>query len=180
MIDEDLIDRENIDDIEIDIPRTITLVAPPPIPPLPVIEELPEENIEFSSIETDTIKPDTVVIKEKKITDPLAQGEEEEEIIKDYVLSNIDLSHWKVTLPIGNPTEVLPPEILKYATNETLKPFMYNDSVKGALVFYTYPGSTTTNSSYSRTELREQMVAGSNSTNWTFAKGGNLKGELAK
>ncbi len=83
MIDEDLIDRENIDDIEIDIPRTITLVAPPPIPPLPVIEELPEENIEFSSIETDTIKPDTVVIKEKKITDPLAQGEEEEEIIEE-------------------------------------------------------------------------------------------------
>ncbi len=96
-----------------------------------------------------------------------------------YVLPNIDLNNWKVTLPIGNPTEVKPPEILNYATNATLKPFMYNDSIKGALVFYTYPGASTTNSSYSRTELREQMVPGSNNTNWTFAQGGTMKGELA-
>ena len=97
----------------------------------------------------------------------------------NYILPNIDLSNWKVTLPIGNPTEVKPPEILNYATNETLKPFMYNDSIKGALVFYTYPAASTANSSYSRTELREQMVPGSNSTNWTFPQGGYLKGELA-
>ena len=96
-----------------------------------------------------------------------------------YNLPDIDLSNWKVTLPIGNPTEVNPPQILDYGTNETLKPFMYNDSIKGALVFYTYPGSSTANSSYSRTELREQMVPGSNHTNWTFSQGGNLKGELA-
>lgn len=96
-----------------------------------------------------------------------------------YKLADIDLSHWKVTLPIGNPTEVLPPEILEYATNETLKPFMYNDSINGAIVFYTYPGASTANSSYSRTELREQMVAGSNNTNWTFSQGGNLKGTLS-
>lgn len=98
---------------------------------------------------------------------------------EDYKLPNIDLSNWKVTLPIGNPTEVKPPEILDYGNNETLKPFMYNDSIKGALVFYTYPGASTANSSYSRTELREQMVPGSNTTNWTFTQGGSLKGELA-
>lgn len=103
--------------------------------------------------------------------------EKEAETI-NYKLPNIDLSHWKVTLPIGNPTEVEPPEILNYATNETLKPFFYNDSVNGALVFYTYPGASTANSSYSRTELREQMVPGSNSTNWTFKQGGYMKGEL--
>ncbi len=97
----------------------------------------------------------------------------------NYKLPNIDLSHWKVTLPIGNPTEVTPPEILNYATNETLKPFMYNDSINGALVFYTYPGASTANSSYSRTELREQMVPGSNATNWTFAQGGRMKGTLS-
>ena len=96
-----------------------------------------------------------------------------------YKLPAIDLSHWKVTLPIGNPTEVSPPEILNYATNETLKPFMYNDSITGALVFYTYPGASTANSSYSRTELREQMVPGSNTTNWTFAQGGYMKGTLS-
>jgi len=97
----------------------------------------------------------------------------------EYILPNIDLSNWKVTLPIGNPSEVEPPEILNYATNQTLKPFMYNDSIKGALVFYTYPESSTPNSSYSRTELREQMVSGSNHTNWTFSQGGTMKGELA-
>lgn len=97
----------------------------------------------------------------------------------DYNLPDIDLSNWKVTLPIGNPSEVEPPEILNYATNPMLKPFMYNDSIKGALVFYTYPESSTPNSSYSRTELREQMVPGSNHTNWTFSEGGIMKGELA-
>jgi len=104
-----------------------------------------------------------------------------EEEVEDvtYKLPTIDLSHWKVTLPIGNPTEVAPPEILEYATNETLKPFMYNDSVNGALVFYTYPGASTANSSYSRTELREQMDPGSNTTNWTFTQGGNMKGALS-
>ncbi len=96
-----------------------------------------------------------------------------------YELPDIDLNNWKVTLPIGNPTEVKPPKILDYANNETLKPFMYNDSIKGALVFYTYPGASTTNSSYSRTELREQMIPGSNNTNWTFAQGGTMKGTLA-
>lgn len=98
---------------------------------------------------------------------------------ESFLLPNIDLNHWKVTLPIGNPTEVEPPAILNYANNLTLKPFMYNDSIKGALVFYTYPAESTANSSYSRTELREQMVPGSNNTNWTFSQGGTLKGELA-
>ena len=97
-----------------------------------------------------------------------------------YELPNIDLSHWKVTLPIGNPTEVYPPEILNYATNETLEPFMYNDSITGALVFYTYPKTSTANSSYSRTELRELMdPENKEKTNWTFKQGGVMKGTLS-
>ncbi|GIV31067.1 MAG: polyguluronate lyase [Saprospiraceae bacterium] len=96
----------------------------------------------------------------------------------DYFLPHIDLSHWKVTLPIGNPTEIEPPEILDYANNELLKQFMYNDSTDGSLVFYTFPGSTTANSAYSRTELREQMEPGRNDVNWTFAQGGRMKGTL--
>ncbi|MEL6192622.1 MAG: polysaccharide lyase family 7 protein [Bacteroidota bacterium] len=98
---------------------------------------------------------------------------------KDYLLPDIDLSNWKVTLPEGNPTEVKPPEILDYATNPLLQKYMYNDSTDGSLVFYTYPGASTRNSSYSRTELREQMVPGSNSVNWTFEQGGRMKGTLA-
>lgn len=97
----------------------------------------------------------------------------------NYKLPNINLNNWKVTLPVGNPTEVAPPEILKYATNPLLKPLMFNDSINGALVFYTYPGATTANTSYSRTELREQMVPGNNNVNWTFPQGGKMKGTLA-
>ena len=99
-------------------------------------------------------------------------------IEESTILPNIDLNNWKVTLPIGKPTEVAPPEILDYATNETLKPFFYNDSIKGALVFYTYPNASTANSAYSRTELREQLVPGSNKTNWSFSQGGKMKGTL--
>nr|WP_321222251.1 polysaccharide lyase family 7 protein [uncultured Psychroserpens sp.] len=103
---------------------------------------------------------------------------------KKVKLPNIDLSHWKVTIPVANekgkPYEVEAPEILDYANNETLKPYMYNDSTKGALVFYAKPTSSTTkNTKYSRSELREQMVPGDNNTNWTFAQGATMKGKLA-
>ena len=111
----------------------------------------------------------------------VVEGLEEETKIEgvDYFLPKIDLNNWKVTLPIGNPTEVKPPEILNYATNATLLPYMYNDSTDGSLVFYTFPASSTANSSYSRSELREQMLPGSNSKNWTFNQGGKMKGTLA-
>ncbi|MEM6684279.1 MAG: polysaccharide lyase family 7 protein [Bacteroidota bacterium] len=102
---------------------------------------------------------------------------------KKYKLPKIDLSHWKVTTPAGNgkkPQEVSPPEILDYATNKDLLPYMYNDSVRGAIVFYAYPSkATTANTKYSRSELREQMQPGSNKVNWTFKQGGIMKGKLA-
>jgi hypothetical protein len=102
---------------------------------------------------------------------------------KKYKLPKIDLLHWKVTTPAGNgkkPQEVSPPEILDYATNENLIPYMYNDSVRGALVFYAYPSkATTANTKYSRSELREQMEPGKNNVNWTFKQGGKMKGKLA-
>ena len=102
-----------------------------------------------------------------------------------YKLPKIDLSHWKITVPVNNdngkPLEVSPPEISNYATNEALKPYMYNDSTRaGGLVFYAYPtNSTTANTKYSRSELREQMVPGDNTINWTFKQGGTMKGKLA-
>lgn len=103
---------------------------------------------------------------------------------KRYKLPKIDLSHWKVTIPEGEgkggAISVGPPEILDYATNETLKPYMYNDSTSGALVFYAYPTTATTaNTKYSRSELREQMEPGNDNVNWTFAQGGTLKAKLA-
>ena len=97
---------------------------------------------------------------------------------KDEGLPNINLDNWKVTLPIGNPTEVEPPDIEDYSTNPVLMKYMYNSLEDTSLVFYTEPGSSTANSKYSRTELREQMEPGSNSVNWTFEEGGKMKGKL--
>lgn len=102
---------------------------------------------------------------------------------KKYKLPDIDLSHWKVTIPEGKgkggAISVEPPEILEYASSETLKPYMYNDSTSGALVFYAYPSNATTaNTKYSRSELREQMMPGDDDVNWTFEEGGNLKATI--
>lgn len=103
---------------------------------------------------------------------------------KKVKLPEIDLSHWKVTLPVenekGTPYEIDPPEILDFASDEMAKPFMYIDSTDGSIVFHAYPTSvTTTNTKYSRSELREQMVPGENNINWKFADGGVMKGKLA-
>ena len=98
-------------------------------------------------------------------------------------ISKIDLTHWKVTIPTprkdGKATEVAPPEIFDYANNKALKEFMYNDSTDGSIVFHAYPLATTANTKYSRSELREQMVSGSNSRNWTFKEGGRMKVKMA-
>ena len=103
---------------------------------------------------------------------------------KKIKLPEIDLSNWKVTIPEGSgkggAISVEPPEILNYATNDILKPYMYNDSTKGALTFYAYPTTATTaNTKYSRSELREQMVPGDDNVNWTFKQGGTLKAKLS-
>tara|TARA_R110000764_G_scaffold28475_2_gene67035 strand:- start:152 stop:1060 length:909 start_codon:yes stop_codon:yes gene_type:complete len=103
---------------------------------------------------------------------------------KKVKLPNIDLSNWKVTIPEGKgkggAISVEPPAILDYAKNETLKPYMYNDSTKGAITFYAYPTSATTaNTKYSRSELREQLLPGDDNVNWTFKQGGTLKAKLS-
>ena len=102
---------------------------------------------------------------------------------KKTKLPKIDLSHWKVTLPVtndeGKPYEIEPPEILDFASNEIAKPYMYIDSTNGAIVFHALPtDSKTANTKYTRSELREQMVPGENNVNWTFKDGGNMKGTI--
>ena len=103
---------------------------------------------------------------------------------KKVKLPNIELSHWKVTLPVANeegkPIEIGPPEIFDFANSEVAKPYMYIDSTKGAIVFHAMPtDSKTRNTKYTRSELREQMVPGDNNVNWTFADGAYMKGKLA-
>jgi len=103
---------------------------------------------------------------------------------KKVKLPEVDLSHWKVTLPVANekgkPYEIEPPEILDFTTNEVAKTYMFIDSTDGSIVFYALPtNSTTTNTKYSRSELREQMEPGENNVNWTFKDGGVMKGKMA-
>ncbi len=104
-------------------------------------------------------------------------------ISKKVKLPKIDLSHWKVTLPVakedGKPYEIDPPEILDFAKDEIAKPYMYIDSTKGAIVFHAMPtDSKTSNTRYTRSELREQMIPGDNNKNWTFADGAYMKGKI--
>lgn len=98
-------------------------------------------------------------------------------------IANIDLTHWKVTIPTpradGKAMEVEPPEIFNYANIEVLKEFMYPDTTDGSIVFHAFPGATTSNTKYSRSELREQMESGSNKRNWTFKEGGYMKVKMS-
>jgi len=118
------------------------------------------------------------------IKDNLETNKQKKKKRKKVKLPKIDLTHWKVTLPAvnqdGKPYEIEPPEILDFASNELAKPYMYIDSVAGAIVFHAMPtNSKTRNTKYTRSELREQMVPGENNVNWTFKQGGIMKGKLA-
>lgn len=97
--------------------------------------------------------------------------------------SPLDLSHWSVTVPgedpnnAGKPIDVSYPEIVDYSTNPLLNKWMYNDKKDKSVVFYATPtGTTTANSHYSRSELRETIDPGNKDKNWTFAQGGYFKG----
>ncbi|WP_405246313.1 polysaccharide lyase family 7 protein [Cellulophaga sp. Asnod2-G02] len=128
----------------------------------------------------------TSQISESSVTDSVVsfKKKRKKKKSKKVKLPNIDLSHWKVTLPSlndeGKPYEISPPEINNFASIKEAKPYMYIDSVKGAIVFRAMPtDSKTANTKYTRSELREQIVPGDNNTNWTFEQGGRMKGKLA-
>ncbi|WP_298893446.1 polysaccharide lyase family 7 protein [uncultured Psychroserpens sp.] len=113
------------------------------------------------------------------------EEEEEEEQEETPVYADIDFSNWKVTLPIdannnGSPDEYQPDELMNfgYQTLEPVQPFMYDDTIDSSLVFYTYPDVSTTNSSYSRTELRELINPDNARENWTLLEGGEMIGRL--
>jgi hypothetical protein len=103
----------------------------------------------------------------------------------EVVLADIDFSNWKLTLPIdennnGSPDEYQP-DVLKnlgYQTLESILPYMYDDIEDSSIVFYTFPDVSTTNSSYSRTELRELINLSNARDNWTLLEGGEMVGRL--
>lgn len=96
-------------------------------------------------------------------------------------MSNIDLTNWKITLPIPREDKkvamsIYNPELSNFRENKTLESFMYADDSDNSIVFNSTPGYTTPHSPFSRTELREQMIAGSDDHNWTFKQGGHFRG----
>jgi len=99
--------------------------------------------------------------------------------------ADIDFSHWKITLPVdannnGSPDEYQPSDLINngYRTLEAVIPYMYDDTSDGSIVFYTFPDVSTTNSSYSRTELRELINTSNARENWSLNEGGVMAGRL--
>ncbi|QHI38419.1 Alginate lyase [Kordia antarctica] len=99
--------------------------------------------------------------------------------------ADIDFTDWKVTLPVdenndGKPDEYQPNELINfgYQTLAPVQPYMYDDADDESVVFYTFPEVSTTNSSYSRTELRELINPSNSRENWTLLEGGIMQGRL--
>ena len=123
-----------------------------------------------------------------KDSEPNEIIEEIEEEIDDTETSNfsdINFSNWKLTLPVdennnGSPDEYQPDVLVNggYRNISAIAPYMYDDTSDASLVFYTFPASSTTNSSYSRTELRELIDPSNARVNWTLETGGTLRGKL--
>lgn len=133
-------------------------------------------NVTSQNKQSNVTESDNTIVKQDK--------KKKKKKKKKVKLPNIDLSYWKVTLPVANeegkPIEISPPEILDFANIHVAKPYMYIDSTKGAIVFHAMPtDSKTRNTKYTRSELREQMEPGNNNANWTFADGAYMKGKLA-
>ena len=123
-----------------------------------------------------------------KDSEPNEIIEEIEEEIDDTETSNfsdINFSNWKLTLPVdennnGSPDEYQPDVLVNggYRNISAIAPYMYDDTSDASLVFYTFPASSTTNSSYSRTELRELITPSNARINWTLETGGTMHGKL--
>ncbi|WP_411894750.1 polysaccharide lyase family 7 protein [Winogradskyella sp. A2] len=101
------------------------------------------------------------------------------------VYADVDFSNWKVTLPVdednnNKPDEYQPDELKNfgYQDLEPVQPYMYDDTEDSSLIFYTFPDISTTNSSYSRTELRELINPSNSKENWTLLEGGEMTGRL--
>lgn len=131
-----------------------------------------------SSGNTDDLQNEDIQPIEEIVPDP-------DPIPEPAIYANIDFSHWKVTLPVdennnGSPDEYQPSVLINngYRTLGAVKPFMYDDTTDGSIVFYTFPDVSTTNSSYSRTELRELINPDNSRDNWSLSQGGIMAGRL--
>ena len=83
----------------------------------------------------------------------------------------LDLTSWKLTLPIGSPGA--PTEILQPALGAFVDVNYFYVNTAGSGVVFTAPcgGVTTSGSSYPRSELREMSNNGSTTASWSSASG---------
>lgn len=83
----------------------------------------------------------------------------------------LDLSNWRLTLPIGvvgNPTDIDPPALATFVHDS----FFHLTAAKTGVLFQANTGGVTTGgSSYPRSELREMAAGGSTLAAWTPAAG---------
>lgn len=83
-------------------------------------------------------------------------------IIPVYPADLLDLTYWKLTLPIntahdGDPDEIKQPELAQYPSLSDPSPYFKLNILKDAVIFYSPAGGdTTSSSSYPRSELRER------------------------
>ncbi|MBL8159127.1 polysaccharide lyase family 7 protein [Candidatus Saccharibacteria bacterium] len=87
----------------------------------------------------------------------------------------IDLTMWKVTLPIAGdgdgPLEIKQPELATYS----LDPYFKVNDAKNAIVFRAvHGGNTTQNSKNPRSELREMNADGSDEASWSTSSGTHI------
>ncbi len=87
-----------------------------------------------------------------------------------YPAQYLDLTNWKLTLPIGNagkPTEVKADALKTYAADS----FFFVDANKGVVFRANAGGVTTPHSKYPRTELREMTNGGKDKAAWSTTEG---------
>jgi poly(beta-D-mannuronate) lyase len=89
----------------------------------------------------------------------------------DTPSSVLDLTNWKLALPVdtphaGTPDEITQPELATFSLN----PYFWRSG--GGIVFRAHAGGATTkNSRYPRSELREMAGGGSQPASWSNAQG---------
>jgi hypothetical protein len=129
------------------------------------------------SVSTNTVSQPTLVNDN--------ESEDTDSDVDVTTYADINFTNWKVTLPVdennnGSPDEYQPSQLINfgYQTLAPVMPYMYDDESDASLMFYTFPDISTSNSSYSRTELRELINVNSSNDNWTLLEGGEMVGRL--
>lgn len=91
-----------------------------------------------------------------------------------YPAQVLDLTNWKVTLPIGtgSPTEIKQPQISTYTIDPWFKPTSDCNGVQFRA--HTSSPVTTSNSSYPRSELREMKNNGVDLADWSNTVGTHI------